>query len=604
MWSPHRWNPMSRPSSAPRSNRLAAALSAAGASVGVALLLGAIELLKTTRASDFNGLRVSCLPGWLLAVAIYAVAIGALAAVMTRIASRLRFSCPALTAACAAAAILWMPLVALAKDTSALAALPAGCLALADVVFALPWIRRPPRASALAWLVLLSATIGALRLATGAVLPTPIRHDGSNRYLFIVADALRADYCSTYGGHVPTPNMDRLAARGVLYENAIAPAPWTLPSMFSIAHRGIFPLPPSGVPTNFADGSWLPSNGALPGILVGNWLLGAEGGLLEPYAGHTAPYAVLNSLQPERQHFFSGAPFLAGALKTLDLYAPTERPLDTTRELVEQLLSSWNAVPEGSGIYLHLMDPHDPYAPPRAFAPAGLADRFFSPSPARDWGAPMLDEARQIKLEPKQQEEAKALYEAEIRYVDASLGRILNALDAADCHPAIVFLADHGEEFWDHGGYYHGHTLYQEQLHVPLIVSAPGLRPRREPGFFGLTGVLPLLQQVLTGAAPPQPSSDQPVFAYGTVQQGHPMHRCAVIQEGWKLIEHRGGTTFELYDLSTDPQELRDLSATQTGRVAELRALLDAWKAAASPWGETGGADDGVLERMRSLGYL
>jgi hypothetical protein len=590
------------PNSAPRSSRYAtgsARCTAAAASV--ALFFGLLELLKASRSATFEGIWPELLPGWGTAITVYFLLLLVATALFLALMARRRPS--ALAAACLSGALLWVLLNTFRADAAGVAMLPAAALAGAAALLLTPRGAARARYLSGAWGAALFAGYGAM---LAPLVPTPAAfraEQAGNTYLLIVADALRADYCSTYGGPVPTPNLDRLAARGVLYESAIAPAPWTLPSMYSIAARGFHPLPANRVPSRFGGDRWLPASDAAPAVLAGNWLLGAEDGLLEAFAAERPEYLVLNSLNPEHEDPLVLAPVFREALTRLGLHRTLERPLDTSRVLLRRLCIGLGSG-EWSGAYLHLMDPHDPYAPPPAFAPRGLAGRYFSPSPARDWGTKVLDARRGIDLSPLEQAEVRALYEAEIRYVDACVGKILDAVEAQGLSERMVIAltADHGEELWDHGGFYHGHTLYQEQLHVPLIVAAPQLAPGRVAGHVSLIDLMPVLEGLVQGEqAALQPG---PVFAYGTVPLDHLRHEYAVIDGGFKLIEHRDGQTVELYDLSADPKEQQNLAATRPDKATEMRGLLESWKASTPLWQQDSGDDAEVLQRLETLGYL
>jgi len=590
------------PSSAPRSSPSASAIArGAAATASVAAFFGLLELLKASRSATFEGIWPELLPGWGAAVTVYFLLLLAPTALFMALLARRRPS--ALAAACLSGALLWLLLNAFRADAAGVAMLPAAALAGAAALLLTRWAAARAVYLSSAWGVALFAGYG---VALAPLLPVPAAfraEQAGNTYLLIVADALRADYCSTYGGPVPTPNLDRLAACGVLYENAIAPAPWTLPSMYSIAARGFHPLPANRVPSRFGGDRWLPAFETAPAVLAGNWLLGAENGLLEAYADERPDYLVLNSLNAEYEDPLALAPVFREALARLGLHGTLKRPLDTSRVLLRRLFAGL-ASGAWSGAYLHLMDPHDPYAPPPTFAPRGLAGRYFSPSPARNWGTRMLDARRGIDLSPLEQAEVRALYEAEIRYVDACVGKILDAVEARGLSERMViaFTADHGEELWDHGGFYHGHTLYQEQLHVPLIVAAPQLAPDRVAGHVSLIDLMPVLEGLVKGEqATLQPG---PVFAYGTVPLDRLRHEYAVISGGFKLIEHRDAQTVELYDLSTDPKEQHDLSATRADKTTEMRGLLESWKARTPLWQQDSGDDAEVLQRLETLGYL
>ena len=141
-------------------------------------------------------------------------------------------------------------------------------------------------------------------------------------------------------------------------------------------------------------------------------------------------------------------------------------------------------------LVVHLMDPHQNYDAPPPFRGTWTGDI------ASDLTLPVRDYNGRSRLEdllPADREFVIAAYDEEIAYVDAQLGVLRNGLaDRGVLETSLViFTADHGEELFEHGGYQHGHALWQELLHVPLVVWGPGIEPGREPTPVSLVDIAP-----------------------------------------------------------------------------------------------------------------
>ena len=259
-------------------------------------------------------------------------------------------------------------------------------------------------------------------------------------------------------------------------------------------------------------------------------------------------------------------------------------------------------------LWVHYFDPHSPYAPPAEFATR------FVPDDARD-------NARSI-----------AEYDAEVSYVDAEVGRLLEQISQreSDQGTLLIITADHGEGLWDHGLLYHGYNTYEEEVRIPLIMIWRGRIPEGhrslQPAHLidivpTVVGALELqsdasefdgvdLLPYLDGRTPPDP--DRPIF----VQRPHyPRGRPEVEEQGegyavrvgrWKLIEALEEDRRELYDLSEDTSEVHDLASAEPERVAALSALIAAWKREQET--RTVRRDlsvpDQATEGLRALGYL
>jgi arylsulfatase A-like enzyme len=259
-------------------------------------------------------------------------------------------------------------------------------------------------------------------------------------------------------------------------------------------------------------------------------------------------------------------------------------------------------------LFLHFKDPHEPYV---AHPPDGTGyARLRVPDPP----AAMADTLRRA-------------YDGEIAYLDEQLGRLVAGLERRGLYDGtlVVLTADHGEELHEHGGWWHGTTLYDEQLRVPLVVKpVRGVTGRVvdelatsldvAPTILRAVGLAPAptmqgLALPLDGAPPPP---RELVFAEERV--GGTTLR-AVRTPDWKLIAPsdgvtRGGARDELYDLVRDPGETRNVAAAEPARREELRAALGRATLAARKQAHAdvakakGQMSDETKRRLEELGYL
>jgi arylsulfatase A-like enzyme len=268
-------------------------------------------------------------------------------------------------------------------------------------------------------------------------------------------------------------------------------------------------------------------------------------------------------------------------------------------------------------LFLHYFDPHAVYAPP---------------SPFRERFAPGVDESfvfgtRQQMMDLRNGRlnvpdgvirRAERLYNGEVAYMDAEIGRLLDGLDARglDENTVVLMTSDHGEEFLDHGGYEHGHTLYRELTHVPLILRFPG---RVSPGvnttcvahvdlaptLCELADIAPpeqFLGRSLLGSPEAPDAEPRPILAHGNMW-GEPLTSWR--QGRFELIVGAGGRQ-ELFDLESDPLQKRDLAQEMPDRVTELRLGLDRVQLAleALHRGQTLDLAPEVLESLKEFGYV
>jgi arylsulfatase A-like enzyme len=274
-------------------------------------------------------------------------------------------------------------------------------------------------------------------------------------------------------------------------------------------------------------------------------------------------------------------------------------------------------------LVVHTIDPHDPYYPAPSFR------RRLAPEVDVELGS--MERLRELKTiagdaAVRRAGELSALYDAEIAQNDASFGALLGELERRGLaeETAVLLTSDHGEEFYEHGGWKHGFTLFEEQLRVPFVLRLPGRRLAGTvrsgaaeqvdvvPTLLELAGVerprgLPgrsLLAEAAGAAVEPRPS-----FAW-LERPGSSL--ASVTFQQWKLIEQRGEwlppggqLPFLLYGLAGDPRERTDLAL----RAALRRSWLEGHLAAVTARHRTGRREraeiDSELEAgLRALGYL
>src|SRR5690348_14779728 len=295
--------------------------------------------------------------------------------------------------------------------------------------------------------------------------------------VFIVLDTVRADHLSSYGYSRPTtPNLDRLASRGVLFENAISPSSWTLASHASM-FTGLLPH------QNGADW-WLPLP---PGPRTLAEALQWSGYRTDGFAANfdycQKGWGIGRGFDIYRDDSESLQRNLAGTLLGTALIQPAYQSFcrfdylerQDARETNKQAFR-WLRRPHSSPYFLFVnyFDVHVPYltSPPfdHRFGTVSdklvhkLFDSLQGPDPPRG-------------ITQEEQTALIAAYDNCLAFLDAQVGRLLDFLDSTPegRNTLVVVTSDHGEEFGEQGFYSHGYNLYREAVHVPLIIAGPGI---------------------------------------------------------------------------------------------------------------------------------
>ncbi len=413
---------------------------------------------------------------------------------------------------------------------------------------------------------ILVALAGCERGDSAAVYHQPA--DSRPNVLLVVVDTLRADRVGCYGNEEGlTPNIDRLADSGVRFANASSHAPWTLPSFGSLLT--------SRHPIVHGAGGRLGAFQRLAPNL--------------PTVAETFRNAGYRTGEIINVMFVSKVFGVTRGFEHVDLYDSTNvamRPAAQTADAAFNWIMSGGDRPYFA--LVHFFDPHLVYDPPadirkRVLAAAHEPDIVPTFGTREDM---VMLRRGQIRLSEERIRQLAPLYNGEVAYVDRELGRLLDRLreKGALKNTVIVVTADHGEEFYDHGGFEHGHSLYQELLHVPLIFAGKNVPSGVEvKSLVGLIDVAPTLCELTGVATPPEfdgislagtmmgkQIEPRPVLSHGNMW-GPPLN--AMNTGRYKLI--RFGARAELYDLETDPAEQHNIAENQRKLTKSLSADMD-----------------------------
>lgn len=417
--------------------------------------------------------------------------------------------------------------------------------------------------------------------------------------VLITIDTLRADHVGWHGYvRDTTPALDRLARESIVFERCLAPMATTLPShtsLFTATH----PLE-HGVVSNAMAGE-VPERA--PGLTV-----------FAEYARAIGYETVgIPSALPLKKRFGLDTGF--DVYQGLGAY---ERPAKYATGVALKHLREERSKP--LFLWVHYFDPHSPYEPPKRFR-----DVFERDERLEDYVSARRFTAVAERPTGKPNELYSGLdgYDGEIRYVDEEIGRLLEHLRQHGWdHTVIVVLADHGEGLNQHGEPGHG-LVWEEQLHVPLLVRVPGEAPRRVATPLSVVDVLPTLlgrvelpqaerflaqaSGVDVLAAPGTPRNLLAMTSERQLEFG--VASFALTSPRWKLVLQGDGNE-RLYDLRSDPYELRDVRDEHPREASALRRELDAAIARRTARGEELGAGRtralNAEERagLEALGYI
>jgi len=444
-----------------------------------------------------------------------------------------------------------------------------------------------------------------------------------SRILLLTVDTLRPDFLSCYNSQAsPTPNMDQLAEDGILFRNAISASPWTAPSLASLM-TGLPCLVHSVDNKNIQVADTLVTlaevmkeSGFLTGGVVFNALLSNTSGFDQGFHYY---------------RFFPKFPhgYCLGSKLLVKLF-PEKYIFQVNSRTLVNIAINWikDHRDDDFFLWLHILDPHLPYSPP----PKYLNTKNMVPTIGYSFNS--LHEIRDgsLVLDQTEKEWVKHLYEAEVKYVDDQIGRFIETLKSLEIYEdaLIVFSSDHGEEFWEHGGYEHGHTLYNELLHVPLIIKLPealaeavlvkDLDPILSTSCV-MSTILDICQIEKSFRHPYTQSlshywrqsaylnKNQTVFSSSML---YGPEKASVIFNNHKFITSLENENQELYNLYQDPRELHSLIGKRSALVEKGKDTMGQFHIKAQKEQILLGLkryksvklDEETRKRLRTLGYI
>jgi arylsulfatase A-like enzyme len=472
-------------------------------------------------------------------------------------------------------------------------------------------LRRPPKGFLRA--AVLCAAVFAIFIVAGSVAgavakpserSTPLsdaktRPTGPN-IILVAVDTLRADYLPLYSSDLPikTPNLEAFAKDSVLFKDCFAQASWTKPS-FATIFTGLYPEShtatgkDSALPdqvTTFAEvlhehGYYTQGFANNPNITAAlhfdqgftsyvdlrtNLYFGAS-----PSASNLSLYRILRVVRVRAMDKLGHLPVIGKHFSKMDVHDFYQPGESVNTEVFSWLDSSKAPKDRPFLLFVHYMDPHDPYF-----------DHDTGKAYARAQNS-HPDAATQLTPMVK-------AYFDEIVYTDRSFGRLAEGLKKRGLYDnsVIVFTADHGEEMYDHKGWWHGDTLYDEEIHVPLIVKLPKEVKAGEvdtalarhidlaPTMIRLAGLDPA--PAMQGKPLFTPAGDfanrDTAYVFSQVDfEGNTLE--AVRTPDSKLIRAnednpRGLAPLELYDVAQDPKETQNLGGKGDARETALGEVM------------------------------
>ncbi|MBI1319157.1 MAG: sulfatase-like hydrolase/transferase [Candidatus Hydrogenedens sp.] len=446
--------------------------------------------------------------------------------------------------------------------------------------------------------------------------------DGAPNVLLVSLDTVRADALGCYGdSEAHTPNIDMLAERGVVFEQAYSTSSWTKPAHASV-FTGRFARTHGAMRH---DERLSPAWPSLPELLYerGYETMGVVSApplnRLFGFARGFQQYDDATYLLDRQADVFIrrwGNP-------SVDIHTGHTGSLITDRAIAMLERRSHDDRP--FFLFLNYFDAHHNYQPPyqgdRPFyggTQYGEIDQWNNAPAPLDAPADEVDVPR-----------LRALYRDELRYVDEQVGRLIAHLQRRGEfeNTVVVVFGDHGDEFLEHGRLAHGYTLFNEVLHVPLMISGPGIAAdQRSHSAVSLADVLPTLLDELGLEVPAELDGvdllrdgqaavpeDRPIPAWLDLP---PYQFEALIASDHKLVVDTATNARQLFDLGTDPGEHHDVSAEKPGRAAAMQLEFDALRARSidtfrrttqdASVAVPAGSDslDELIGQLRALGYV
>ncbi len=375
--------------------------------------------------------------------------------------------------------------------------------------------------------------------------------------IFLMLDTLRADHLGVYGYERNTsPNIDQFAKENLFFKNAITAVPWTPPSVAGM-WSGLYPKSHNFMPPNSREEATTNVSKLSESVLTLPEILKAQG---------------------YQTHAISTNPWITdtfGFNQGYDKFEYLEREqADVLTESGIKAIEQMTSKEDPFFLYLHYLDPHEPYTPPDKYARV-----FKGPLKANDYDAEM-----QRKI---------GLYDGEIAFMDEWLGKFFAYLKEKKLYEdsIIVIVGDHGEQFMEHGNISHGNELFNPELHIPMIIkTGKNIQQRVVDYAVSNIDLFPTILE-LVGLTPP--ANYQSV---SLLKDANSQGRGGVMSEIKRKYNQRSFTSYEGKRLLVGSRE-QDLNVDAEDALKNTIAIYDAF---ADYWEKSPITEDALLSQLQA----
>lgn len=450
-------------------------------------------------------------------------------------------------------------------------------------------------------------------------------------FLFIVADALRPDVLVPYGGKISTPNISEFANKSFIFENVYSATPWTLPSITSF-FSGLYPSA-HGVnqPQDNLDASFdtiieiLKQNGYFTWAVIEQYLYGRYQHIMQNFK-------TFHIIQCHPCYVIFSHPLI----KKLERAGLRSLPLchrQTTKVALDSAIAIERSCRPFFG-WIHILDPHMPLTPPKEFRANTFEskERTNRAHDRKKAASDVLDRSDIGRGRRFVDSELISwiwdLYLAEVRYVDHEIARIFSALKETGLwdKTVVIFTADHGEEIFERNSYNHGHTLYNEVLHVPLIIHIPNIDAnfnQRIQTRVRTIDIAPTILELANVEYKPDSFQGKSLIPLinGAYEQDREVlaelslygEKKAIFMGQYKLICEVPLNRCQLFDLNEDPKELYPIKGNEEIKRQMLKRLDELLASSATIYERITGKpheqtyklpSHETIEQLKALGYV
>jgi len=405
--------------------------------------------------------------------------------------------------------------------------------------------------------------------------------------VLITIDTLRADHLSCYGYERKTsPNIDDIAEKGITFKNAIAPSSWTAPSMVSL-FTSTYPI----------------NHGVIHGL---NYRRESKNYNKEVFSSDLITLPAILKTQGYTTFGVSSNHNLTaqfGFARGFDYFTYRGQ---ATADRVNRSVYSWvDAINKSDKYFLwvHYMDPHHPY---RARSP--WIEHYSSQSLTKKLDLSEMSARELLRLIPTFKDDPQALsnlvalYDSEINYVDSHIGDLIQKFNL-DKNTLLIITSDHGEEFLEHNFIGHSINLYQETIHIPLVIKLPhSFKKRIVNKYVNLVDIMPTILHILDINSPEQTLGkkkkkkkgpllwlkkmlirrEKPEYSFAELDKESVLK--TIITPEWKYIYDFRRKNEQLYNIKSDLLELHNLVDKETEQRNQLKEQLFNWASSAKQY--------------------